>query len=567
MMRLPANILSAWPDCFEVPELWIPLQRGREPPQGVALAAALLRRRARPAAPVSILRNLLEEGEFAAALALLRHSRFCARVRPEDVAALQQEILKRRAAASRRVKVSAELERLRAQRLQIPGKDSTLRQAISIAHESLPEALAALAKLKEELNRHEVTEAIEISRTLGLAQPDGGPSRIVPSRPAWPYPHPPMEVCRWFRATREPSAAAGVSAPRTFFSQWTPVLDESGWQMLDAMEVLLQTPVQHLTPEMTVRLAAALAAFLGAPQQTAPEVRPLPPAGFLIHLAELCEESCPPFSKARFPMGVPLMLGDGSAGRPPDAPFTLRFGMRPPGSSEPASVIYLEPSLLFRLMGDPHRRQNFLREIGEKIPPMHGVPALSATAVLGVPSFAAVQRYLLSCLHCLGISCHPPHLLDRIVYYSGGHQALLDALLYGIAQELGDTRGPISAAHLEAAWKGEEFRAVAKRSLLTPLDGQPQLLSALGGLARFCEGDLGNVSAADLQEWLDAEGIQMGLEELEQALQQLCERGLVEQTDKGGYDLVRSGISQLTISLLSPPLGKPDADSAIILDG
>ncbi len=550
MMRIPTDILSTWPDCYEVPELWIPLQRGREPPQGAALSAALLRRRARLTPPVSILRNLLLEGEFTAALALLAHSGFCARVRPEELPVLRQEILKRRAMVSRSVTVSAELERLRAQRLQVPSKDLPLKQVVSVAQESLPEALAALAKIKEELDGHEATEALAISRTLGLSQPNGGPSGRVPPRPAWPYPHPPLEVCRWFRATREQSAATEVAAPRGFFAQWTPVLDESGWQMLHAMESLLQTPLQQLTPEMTVRFAAALSAFLGAPQQTALEARPLPPAGFLIHIPELCDKSCPPFSQARFPMGIPLMLGDGSAGRQPEAPFSLHFGIRPPGSSEASNAIYLEPALLFRLMGDPHRRQNFLRELGDKIPPVHGVSLPSSTDVLGVASFASVQRYLLSCLNCLGIGCDPPHVLDRIVYYSGGHQALLDALLYGIAQVLGNSRGPISAAHLEAAWNGDDFRSVAKRLLLKPLDGQPQMLSALGGLARFSGGDLGNISATDLQEWLDAEGIQMELTELEQALQQLYEKGLVERTEHGGYDLVRSSTNQLTLSFL-----------------
>ncbi len=562
-MRLPADILSTWHYCAEVPELWIPLLRGRELPQGAPLAAALLRWRARPAAPVSILHHLLEEGEFAAAIALLTHPGFCTRVSPEEMPALQQEISKRRAAASRRFAMKAELERLRAQRLQVSGMEQQLRHAARIAEESIPEALAALAKISEELESHETTEALEISRTLGLAQHDGGPSRSAPRRPAWLYPHPPLEVCRWFQATREQSAVAGTSVPRGFFSQWTPIQGESGWLMLDAMEVLLQTPVQLLTHEMAVQFAAALATFLGVPQQTEPEVRPLPPAGFLVHLPTVCDESCPPISPARFPTGVPLLLGDGSAGRLPDAPFTLHFSVRPPGGGEPAGVIYLEPALLFRLLGDPHRRQTFLREIGARIPPVHGVSAPSPTAILGAPSFSVVQRYLLSCLDYLGMRCHPSHLVDQIVYYSGGQQALLDALLYGIMKALGGTRGPISTAHLEAAWNEEDFRASAELLLLTPLDGQPRLQSTLDGLARFCEGDLGDISAADLKEWLDEAGIEMGVEELEQLLGQLCERGLVEQTENGGYDLVRSGISQLTISLLQARLGKPAAEPSI----
>jgi hypothetical protein len=138
------------------------------------------------------------------------------------------------------------------------------------------------------------------------------------------------------------------------------------------------------------------------------------------------------------------------------------------------------------------------------------------------------------------VSLRSPDLLDRIVFYSGGHPRILFLLLRELFEQRGRHHGrsPFQDSHVEGAWISENLRQEAGRLLLAPLDGRPDLRLALGYVLQLAgEG----ISPDEIKEFIGEHRLTLDV------VEELCVWGIVERSERTEirYRLPSSGLGQL----------------------
>ena len=117
------------------------------------------------------------------------------------------------------------------------------------------------------------------------------------------------------------------------------------------------------------------------------------------------------------------------------------------------------------------------------------LPAGLCSEVLRLPALPqlACRRLVQNLLDYFWVSLRPPQLLDRLVFYSGGHPQILFLLLREMFDRRGRPQGraPFNDSQLEDAWQSPALRREASNILLEPLDGRADLRLALGYILQW----------------------------------------------------------------------------------
>ncbi len=569
-------LLDVWGEAWKHPDLW--RTAVSTDPDLRVVGQAYLQHLARPSGPLEVLLQLIDEGSFEAAEALLGHTEFreamAERMGAEDDR-VELELERRRIIAQAGVLASTDDFVRRAELVGSPIKHSDPRfdSAYLWAGRDLRRALASLDEIRQTVESAENSyigilrvRATELSRSEGqryrpwlatveraLANRDldvasalvsTGPNDDTvdvtgiapPPLPPGPFgAKDPQELLDW--------SLTGHGGSVQFYASWDPITRDSSYRPL--LEALDQLRRDKDASEAVGRLVMELNRLLEVEPSAVPRVE-VCGNGFVSTLDGVQDEAC-----AAFPVGgIPLYieprgsnLSDQLEGDSSLLLLTLN-----PGESPDRQYPVLRAWDLYRCLARPSDfRANLVRLVCSQVPadrvlpheepPEHWAPSL--VVVDGkAPSFDAVRTVAERVLEMNGFRAAEAHVLDRIAFYAAERRALLYAYLRALLLELADRALPRSAAitreHVDSAYCRSEFRTVAHRLLIHPIeqDSAVRLVFAATLLVLELAGNRIDASAQadvnDVASWLELEGIALSPQRVRDCLESLSTLDVVE---------------------------------------
>jgi signal transduction histidine kinase len=573
-VTLPPEILATWPDRWRYPALL-----GRVDESGAATAdellAAVLDGLAEPVPTIGdAVRNLINDGDFAAAEDLIAApppDPNAADAWPGDLKALLRTAQQAAIAELRRI--ANELTE-RARRCGVPPPALTELttappRSLRRARRRLDDEAAAIRAAEDELRaklqrrldtewadaptsgwRESVINCLEADEfetaakqiddgpwTEELAGPLGVP-RLVR---VWPWDNLLLPtVLRWYRGEEQPPLG---------FSRWHQPDNDSA-QLFDA----LAAAVENLSAATVQGLAAALDMFLGGEEVRHPvdEVA----GGFRTWLSCLNDPRLPHIG---LPRRISLWIGP--SGWTPPHEGGMGVWLRLDATSSPRSglprVAALGPTLFFRLAAPQgkqptsrsNRRINLLREICGQLEPADLLPLDDRT---GPVAGHNLRDDLAWTFDLLGVAVDGV-VLDALIYDTGG---AAHALWTAVDTLLANLHRPCPLTHDDLAqWRQDETaRQRLRTAVLAPLSADPAAYAtACIALQVYGNEPQLTFTASDLTEWLrdlDGSAARSTIDELVDvaaALPRTTSTGLVERHTADQYGLARIGLVALLI--------------------
>jgi hypothetical protein len=198
----------------------------------------------------------------------------------------------------------------------------------------------------------------------------------------------------------------------------------------------------------------------------------------------------------------------------------------------PELVLKFTSTLLFRLVGDPHRRVNFIRRLARQLNPADIMPADFAPVEAPEPNEEDVGWYVAWFFDYHGITVESGAALDLIAYYSTAERDILYPLLGQITEGLRDREEAVAASHVHAAWYSGRFREAAVKSILGSVADDPWLLTVLSG-AFYDVGSEEELTPEDVATALELATGEKVREDVRPALRVLTDNNLVARGSDG----------------------------------
>lgn len=570
-MRIPRELLAAWPGLYRHPRLVSLLADAAGELNAREAALHLLRDLAAPCSVVSAFSMLVASGEFGAARMVLRQ-RAGAAVPLEGSDELKEELN----AALRRAReeIHARLATLRARALRAglkegpPEIDSVLEdrraradalldgweERIRSAEEEVAKSLLArLECIQAEPDatrwRRSVERCVDAHQfNAARFLLDGGPTSAppeealaVPRPPEWPWSEPLAEVLGWAQGTKP--------APGEFRSRWLHRPEDEAARELVAVLARV-TDAGSFSAESAREFANALDAFLGGEAHVPHDVAPRRD-GFETTLSALDDPRLPAL-RIIAERGVPLWVAGSRDAIGDDGvqPPGLRFNLWKAPSPQDEAFGFDARTLLRLLRDGAHRRVNFLREIGARSKLSTAIPQELASLRLPPMNPGDLGVYASWLLDILNVEVQGPVLVDVLLHYSGGLQRPLLHLLRVVLAGMPSRRQPLTIEDVERAWRSAAFRDAARLELLEPLVPYPEVRAVLGA-AVFTAGHPGAEFTIDDITFALEEFWKVDLPEdhVAAALERLAEFGLAARADRN-YRIPRSGVGALLFEWL-----------------
>lgn len=366
-------------------------------------------------------------------------------------------------------------------------------------------------------------EAERLLRAGKAAMPGmaSGPDQ-TPRRPVWPYNAPARDML----ARLAPRQGGENEISRV----WGPRPgDAAGARLLESLKPVVEAGGET-RPDEVAEFVSSLDAMLGAP----PRDRQVMTwqGGYSSSLYSLREPCVPRLAMCG--EAVTLWLPRDPAGEVPeqlrDAPAVLAFhpDAEPSGAFK---TLGFTSTLIFRLVGDPHRRANFIRWLGRQVKVADIMPA---TFDLGhLPEDEdGVRRYVMWLFDYHGIALASDLVIELIIFYSGARPHLLRALVAEIAPLVTDRDVGVTTANVRQAWGSGKFRDAATVHCLSPIASDPWLLTVLACVYLTANPDE-EVTTDYIADWLSTFGYAGG-HDIDGALQTLTGRGLLAEGHAAG---------------------------------
>jgi hypothetical protein len=578
MMRFPRELLAAWPGLYRHPRLVSLLADGAGEVDAREAAQHLLRDLAAACTVRSSFSMLASSGEFGAATMVLR-PRAGAAVPLEEGDELKEELSAALRRAREEIQARLAMLRARAQRAGLkerpPEIDSVLEDRRARADALLDGWEERIRSAEEEvgkslLARLECVQAepdatrwrSSVERCVGAHQfdaarflLDGGPTSAppeealaVPRPPEWPWSEPLAEVLGWAQGTKP--------APGEFRSRWLHRPEDEAARALVATLARV-TDAGSFSAEGAREFADALDAFLGSEPHVQHDVAPRRD-GFQTTLFALDDPRLPGL-RIVAERGAPLWVAGSrdAVGDDGMQPPGLRFNLWKPPSAQDEAFGFDARTLLRLLRDGPHRRVNFLREVGARSKLSTAIPQDLDSLRLPPMNRVELGVYASWLLDILNVQVQEPVLVDVLLHYSGGLQRLLLHLLRVVLAGMPGRRGPLTIEDVERAWRSAAFRDAARLELLEPLLPQPEVRSVLGA-AVLTAGHPGAEFTVDdiifaLEEFWN---VDLPEDRVAVALDRLVELRLAARADRI-YRIPRSGVGALLFDWL------PDVDAYV----
>lgn len=553
------EIIEAWPDAALYPDLLAALDLGGSLTASV-VSQGLLAGWAGGLTPRAAVVALVNKGEFRAAARALASLGDQKRLTGSEQGEAQTALTRAQRAAAAEGEARLVALRGRAEQvglaleapadwLPLPDRQADVDAAVSLftgtveAAEQLAarEIRADLAATGDAAHRAVAVEAclaggaFRAARGLLAAVPPDHPHdhphpAAVPRPPVWSWTAHPLEVTGWFRGTRP--------APPDFLDRWRPVAaDPQSAALLGALEPLASG---RFDAEIVRAFAGALDGALGAPVADARAVEQRG-AGFETRLYAAADPRFP--FLAAGPDGVRLWLpspAETDTTQNDSGPPRIGFRLTAPAGSQ-RGVVWFGASAVFRLLLEPrHRRSNFLRELGARVPLPNAMPAGSE----GLPVWGAESAAWL--FDILGVTLEGPSVIQELCFYAGDRPDLLLLLVREVLKVVKNRHTRVGREDVTAAWRSPAFREPALGHIRESLGGFPWRQAVLGAVLEAGQNPGTTIGPEDVLAFLAAVVTASGpLPEVGPALQHLVDRQLLQTLPGGRYLIPRTGLSYL----------------------
>jgi signal transduction histidine kinase len=498
------DMLVGWTERWRYLDLVIALVGGANHPSAVLLApeiaaeAIVTGLSAPPTDLTDALRQLIEQGEFAAVDSLLNDERLAAGLPVGAIGGLRRRLQAARVDGEREAARRAHELRTRARRAGAPDADiqSPGDVARAWAHrradgEALLERWTDRIALAERVRRKEAEERLRpleadhpryveviracvqageypvVSRLLDQG-PDGdfdaGPLVIDQVTRSWPHPTPPEEALEWYFKSEE-----NAQRPRNFSTRWLPPEDdEAGWALLRAL--------RQLQRDQSETSVATVADSLDLLMDHVQRHRAVAEAGGVrVNLHELSDRHVP---WLRLPSHLPLWVGPEDWTPPADEAPAVWFVADGRTVQASPGVALVDTAFLLNLVApDRHghklspsaRRINLLREICRQLPLAQVVGNTVEFDPGDDPRDTLAWLFdLLGLRAALGV-------FDAILYDTAARPSALFAAVEAFAEPVED-RGAVTMDDLQQWRRDAERIGVLRDRVLADLASEPEAL-------------------------------------------------------------------------------------------
>jgi hypothetical protein len=563
MKTIDSGLFNGWNAIWRYPTLLIEVAsqlKDHELIPATEISRRMLSDIALAQSPGEAFDRLIKDGEFKAATLLLSFLKRDNAVLAADLKDMAIRIEEQKARAFARIEVRKFELTTRAMSVNL---DSSPPGGLMVVDESLSAAQAILDTWEAEISWKEdeqkklllllfedarerfpqsdpnreiwekaVTSSIEMCRVRTASKLiEIGPLAIVgralepnevPRRPVWSYTLSVADVLR-------------LLSPKTgnneIKEEWGPHSeDKAALKLLESLGPLVQAEGKARPDEIQF-FVSSLDSLLGVPAR---EHRvTVSVTGLTSVLYGLSEKAVPrlAISGESVPIWFPLDHTSDVPDHLRDCPVIIAFHPHR-DATENSKILTFTSTLLFRLLGDRHRRLNFIRWLGRQIKTEDMMPATLDLSLLPTDD-DGIRRYAAWLLDLHGIPITSDSVLELIVFYSASSSFVLRALLAelgaGIQQEREEGLEP---QHVHKAWASERFRDAAIAHFLQPLAGDPWLLSVLA-CVYFTAGPDEEITPDFILEWLSLFGY-AGNRDVTSALEQLVHCSLLAKGNKEG---------------------------------